>query len=135
MHKLSPNNVPVGKLRLDKWLFYSRLVKSRSLAAALANSGKVRINKQKIDKASYLIKQDDVLMISFQRHIKIVKIIALAERRGSAIEGQKLYQDLTPIESLEEKITRKALQNPTQHGARPTKKHRRKLDQLHNKFE
>ncbi|UXM94951.1 RNA-binding S4 domain-containing protein [Bartonella sp. HY329] len=124
-----------GRLRIDKWLFFSRLLKSRSLAAELANSGKIRVNKQKIDKASYLVKADDVLTISYNQRIKTIKITALGERRGPAVEAQKLYQDLTPVETMEEKLARQALEAQTQTGPRPTKRDRRQLDNLQNKFE
>ncbi|WP_182417810.1 RNA-binding S4 domain-containing protein [Bartonella sp. HY038] len=123
------------KLRIDKWLFFSRLLKSRSLAAELANSGKIRVNKQKIDKASYLVKADDVLTISYNQRIKTIKIVALGERRGPAVEAQQLYQDLTPVETAEEKLARQALEAQTQTGPRPTKRDRRQLDNLQNKFE
>lgn len=124
-----------GKLRIDKWLFFSRLLKSRSLAAELANSGKIRVNKQKIDKASYLVKADDILTISYNQRIKTIKIIALGERRGPAVEAQTLYQDLTPVETAEEKLARQALEAQTQTGPRPTKRDRRQLDNFQNKFE
>lgn len=123
------------KLRIDKWLFFSRLLKSRSLAAELANSGKIRVNKQKIDKASYLVKADDVLTISYNQRIKTIKIVALGERRGPAVEAQQLYQDLTPVETAEEKLARQALEAQTQTGPRPTKRDRRQLDNLQNKFD
>lgn len=123
------------RLRIDKWLFFSRLLKSRSLAAELVNSGKIRVNKQKIDKASYLVKADDVLTISYNQRIKTIKILALGERRGPAVEAQKLYQDLTPVETAEEKLARQALEAQTQTGPRPTKRDRRQLDNLQNKFD
>ncbi|UXN02985.1 RNA-binding S4 domain-containing protein [Bartonella sp. HY406] len=123
------------RLRIDKWLFFSRLLKSRSLAAELANSGKIRVNKQKIDKASYLVKADDVLTISYNQRIRTIKIVALGERRGPAVEAQKLYQDLTPVETAEEKLARQALEAQTQTGPRPTKRDRRQLDNLQNKFD
>lgn len=86
----------VLKQRIDKWLFFTRVAKSRSLAAKLAAGGRVRINRDKIDQASHGIKVGDVVTVTLDRRVLIYKVLELGERRGSAPEAQLLYQDITP---------------------------------------
>ena len=87
-----------GRQRVDKWLFFARVVKSRTLAAKLAQGGKVRVNRNKIDQASYQIKVGDVLTITLERCILIYRILDPGERRGPSTEARLLYEDLTPPE-------------------------------------
>lgn len=86
----------VLKQRIDKWLFFTRVVKSRSLAAKLSTGGRVRINRDKIDQASHGIKIGDIVAVTLDRRVLIYKVLELGERRGSAPEAQLLYQDITP---------------------------------------
>ena len=82
--------------RIDKWLFFARVVKSRSLAAKLAQAGRVRVNRNKIEQAAYQIKVGDVLTISLERHVLVYRVLAPGARRGPAEEARTLYEDLTP---------------------------------------
>jgi len=70
--------------RIDKWLFFARVVKSRSLAAKLVSSGNVRLNKVKIDQPSQNVKVSDVLTISLDRRVLVYEVVAGGERRGPA---------------------------------------------------
>lgn len=113
-----------AKQRLDKWLFFARVVKSRSLAASLSGGGKVRVNRDKVDKPAFGIKIGDTLTITLERKLLVYKVKALAERRGPASEAQTLYEDLTP-----------PVAEAVQHasvcaGGRPTKRDRRQLQRL-----
>ncbi len=83
-----------ARQRIDKWLFFARVVKSRSLAAKLAVGGKVRVNRDKIEQAAHQVKVGDVLTITLDRRILVYKIVAPGERRGPAPEAQLLYEDL-----------------------------------------
>lgn len=83
--------------RIDKWLVYARLVKTRSLAVELLEHGRVRINRERIRKASVLVGPGDVLTVALPRGIRVLKIVACGERRGPAIEAQTLYEDLTAL--------------------------------------
>ena len=82
--------------RLDKWLVYARFAKHRSTAAELIETGKVRINRERVYKCSQTVKAGDVLTIAVGAHIRVAKILAEAERRGSASVASQLYQDMTP---------------------------------------
>lgn len=122
-----------AKQRIDKWLFFARVVKSRSLAAKLAVGGKVRLNRDKIDQASQPVKIGDVLTITLERRILVYKVLDLGERRGPAPEAQLLYEDLSP--PIAPKIGGEAAAHcdtpQRDAGAgRPTKKDRRETDRL-----
>lgn len=117
--------------RIDKWLFFARIVKSRSLAAKLAQSGRVRVNRDKVDQASHAVKPGDVLTITLERRIKILKVLASGERRGPFVEARLLYEDLTPPEPASGERIADALQPLRTPGTgRPTKRERRHLDRL-----
>jgi len=85
--------------RIDKWLFFARAVKSRSLAAKLAESGRVRINGRKCEQASQPVKPGDVLTIAMERRILVWRVLDGGERRGPAPEARTLYEDLSPAAS------------------------------------
>ena len=85
-----------GRLRLDKWLWYARFFKTRSLAAKICAAGAIRIAGAPVTKAHHSVKPGDVLTFAQGRHIRIIKIVALGTRRGPAPEAQALYEDLLP---------------------------------------
>ncbi len=116
--------------RIDKWLFFTRAVKSRSLAAKLVQLGRVRVNRDKVDQASHGVKPGDVLTITLDRRVLIYKVVSGGIRRGPAEEARTLYEDLTPPPS-EQTAPPDAIPALREKGAgRPTKKERRALDRL-----
>ncbi|HEX7776394.1 MAG TPA: RNA-binding S4 domain-containing protein, partial [Parvibaculum sp.] len=82
--------------RIDRWLWFTRLLKSRTLAAMLASSGKLRVNGERLSKASKLVKPGDVLTFPLGEHIRIVKVLDAGTRRGPASEARLLYEDMSP---------------------------------------
>ncbi|MBL4646161.1 MAG: RNA-binding S4 domain-containing protein [Rhizobiales bacterium] len=82
--------------RLDKWLWYARAVKTRSLAQKLVKKGGVRVNRERVSSPSYLLRLGDVLTITLPRGIKVLKLEGAGTRRGPAPEAATLYQDLSP---------------------------------------
>lgn len=117
-----------GRQRIDKWLFFTRVVKSRSLAAKLVQSGKLRVNRNKIDQASYQIKIGDVLTITLERRILIYRVLGTGERRGPAAQARLLYEDLSPPECPAPVNGPSPMRDPG--TGRPTKRDRRALDAL-----
>jgi len=89
------SGAPTGQ-RLDKWLWFARVVKSRTLAAGLVTGGKVRVNRTKIDKPAHVLKIGDVVTVSLGRKVRVLKVVAAGTRRGPAAEAQGLFEDLTP---------------------------------------
>jgi len=120
--------------RLDKWLWFARVVKTRTLATRLVSGGKVRVNRAATDKPSQVVRPDDVLTITVNRRIRILKIVDVGSRRGPAEEAQALYEDLTPEDTAP--APAKGLVTPAPVGqrvpghGRPTKRERRETDQL-----
>ncbi|MBJ6134760.1 RNA-binding S4 domain-containing protein [Ochrobactrum sp. Q0168] len=119
-----------GRQRIDKWLFFARVVKSRSLAAKLAVGGKVRVNRDKIEQAAYQVKVGDVLTITLDRRILVYKVLLPGERRGPAPEAQLLYEDLSPAPATSSEPGAAALPQRESGAGRPTKKERRDTDRL-----
>lgn len=80
--------------RADKWLFQARFFKSRSLAAALVSGGGLRVNGQHATKPAHDLRVGDVLTFPQGNRIRLIRITALAQRRGPASEARELYDDL-----------------------------------------
>ena len=80
--------------RIDKWLVYARVVKSRSLASKLVAAGHVRVNRDKIADPARTVKPGDVLTVALDRGVLVWRVLALGDRRGPASEAQLLYEDL-----------------------------------------
>ncbi len=111
-------------LRLDKWLWYARFFKSRTLASRLCAAGRVRINRRVVDKAHATLRAGDVLTFPQARAIRVVRVRALGTRRGPAAEAVTLYEDLAPP-------ARSKTAAPRAPGAgRPTKSDRRAIERL-----
>lgn len=82
--------------RVDKWLFFSRAVKSRTLGQKLVQLGRVRINGERAELSSEMIKLGDTLTLTMDRRILVWRVVGLGERRGAPAEAQMLYEDLSP---------------------------------------
>ena len=120
-----------GRQRIDKWLFFSRAVKSRSLAAKLVQGGGVRLNGQKLGQASDIVKTGDVLTITLDRRILVYKVTLPGDRRGPAEEARRLYEDLSPAPTPKGEAPPDALPPLREAGSgRPTKRERRAIDRL-----
>ncbi len=120
-------------LRLDKWLWHARFLKSRSLASKFCQSGKVRINGEATSKAHHKLKSGDVLTFPLGPRIRVIKVLELGTRRGPAKEAQSLYEDLEPPEAQKNKEISNEMPAPAQRdrgAGRPTKTHRRAIDRL-----
>ena len=125
------SNHDSARQRIDKWLFFARVVKSRALAAKLVSGGNVRSNRDKIDQPSYGVKPGDVLTITLDRRILIYKVVSGGTRRGPAEEARTLYEDISPPPPPKDSIT--ALDGLPKRDAgsgRPTKRERRQVDRL-----
>ena len=84
----------MDRQRLDKWLWHARVVKARTGAAALVESGRVRINGTRETAPGHAVKPGDVLTIGLDRGVRVLKVIAFSERRGDAAAARVLYEDL-----------------------------------------
>jgi ribosome-associated heat shock protein Hsp15 len=86
---------PPASLRLDKFLWFARIVKTRSQAQTMAEEGRLRLNGRVIDKAHAVIRVSDVLGFARHGEVRVLRIEALPVRRGPPAEARALYSELT----------------------------------------
>ena len=119
----------MDKQRLDKWLFFSRAVKSRTLAQKLIETGAVRVNSERTERSDHKVGAGDVLTMTIHSQLRVWRILDAGERRGPAPEAQGLYEDLSPPPLP--KAEAPPLFGQREPGAgRPTKRERRETDRL-----
>jgi ribosome-associated heat shock protein Hsp15 len=117
--------------RIDKWLWYARIVRTRSAAAALAASGHVRLNGARVDAPAKAVKAGDVVTVALDARVRVLKVTGFAPRRGGAEEGRALYEDMAPAgpdparRSDEQPVARRDAGS-----GRPTKQERRAIDRF-----
>jgi ribosome-associated heat shock protein Hsp15 len=130
MTEKQPQSLPVLRQRLDKWLFFTRLQKSRSIAQKAIEAGHVRVNETRITQPSFAVKAGDVVLLSLDRRDMTVRVLQPGNRRGPYEEARLLYEDLTPPPVPGDK--RNAFEQATRErgSGRPTKKERREVDRL-----
>lgn len=120
-----------GTLRVDKWLWFARIVKTRALAQELVSQGKVRLNRERLDKPSRTVRQDDVLTVAVHQRVRVLKVRDIGVRRGPASEAMSLYEDLGPPPTPARDGTQAEPGGGRAQGqGRPTKRDRRRLDRL-----
>jgi len=82
-------------LRIDKYLWFARIVKTRALAQAMAENGRIRIGGRLVDRAHAPVKVGDVLSFAQRGLVRVLRIEALPIRRGPPAEARALYSELT----------------------------------------
>ncbi len=131
--------------RIDKWLWFARLLKTRTLASELVLAGKVRLNRAKVEKASHAVRVGDVLTVTLSRRVRLLKVTGLGLRRGPSAAARSLYEELTARADPPKSLAQSTLQIPSLQqnetgpgrrapgSGRPTKKERRDIDRLNAK--
>ena len=104
------------QIRIDKWLWFARQTKTRSLAQKLVVSGGVRLNKEKITSASKPVGCGDVLTFVIGERVRVLKIISCGSRRGPFSEASLLYEDLSPPHDKTPFLSNAEKGLPTPHG-------------------
>lgn len=84
-----------ASLRLDKFLWFARIVKTRALAQAMAEDGRLRLNGRAVDKAHATVRVGDVLGFARHGEVRVLKVEAIPARRGPPAEARALYSELT----------------------------------------
>jgi len=132
--------------RIDKWLWFARLTKTRTLASELVVAGKVRLNRMRVGKPSQAVRVDDVLTVVVSRRVRVFKVLGLGLRRGPSVTARALYEELTAEGDPLKPLAHSSLQLPTWRenevgsgrrvpgSGRPTKKERRETDRLSGKI-
>jgi len=119
--------------RLDKWLWFARLTKSRTLAATAVTEGKIKVNRERAEKPSDLVKVGDVITARLRRDVLVVRVARLGVRRGPAVEARTLYEDLAPAAPPRSAGLAEApapWASRESGAGRPTKRERRRTDEL-----
>ena len=86
----------MDKQRLDRWLFFSRAVKSRTRAQKLIETGAVRVNSERTMRTDHQVGAGDVLTMTIHSRLLVWRILDPGTRRGPPAEAQALYEDLSP---------------------------------------
>jgi ribosome-associated heat shock protein Hsp15 len=87
-------------LRLDRYLFFIRLVKSRTLAQATIQAGNIRIDGKRVAKTSEEVRVGSVVALPLHGQVRVLRVLALPQRRGPASEARTCYEELgEPAES------------------------------------
>jgi ribosome-associated heat shock protein Hsp15 len=81
-------------LRIDKWLFFARFIRSRALAIELIGERRVRVNEHVIEKTHHLVRPGDVVTLRQPGAVRVVRVVALGQRRGPATEARALYAEI-----------------------------------------
>ncbi|MBI1213187.1 MAG: RNA-binding S4 domain-containing protein [Alphaproteobacteria bacterium] len=113
--------------RIDKWLWFARFYKSRTLAAEMIAEGRVRLNGERCVKTSQIVRAGDVLTFAAGANVRVVRVISGGVRRGPATEARTLYEDLSPLPERRPDVADAARDKGS---GRPTKKERRALERL-----
>ena len=120
--------------RLDKWLWFARMAKTRSLAQRLVAGGGVRLNRDRVTKSSHPVKLGDLVTVSLGKQLRLLKVTGFALRRGPAPEAALLYDDLAPPPAKsaapKKDLTSAGLPQREAGSGRPTKRERRQTDKL-----
>jgi ribosome-associated heat shock protein Hsp15 len=125
---------PAEAVRIDKWLWAARLVKTRTLAADAVKGGRVSVNGQRI-KPSKDVRAGDTLEITLGPVRRSLVVRGTASRRGPAAEAALLYEETAEsVEAREQHAAERRLARPPtpDPGGRPTKRDRRRFDAARN---
>lgn len=81
-------------MRVDRYLFFIRLVKSRTLAQSLIEQGHVRVDGKRVAKTSEEVRVGSVIALPLRGRVRVLRVLALPMRRGPASEAQTCYEEI-----------------------------------------
>ena len=81
-------------MRIDRFLFFVRLAKSRTLAQALIDQGTTRIDGKRVEKSSEPVRVGSVIALPLRGNVRIIRVLALPARRGPAAEARLAYEEI-----------------------------------------
>ena len=81
-------------MRIDRFLFFIRLVKSRTLAQTVIAEGRVRIDGKRVEKPSDEVRVGSVVALPLRGEVRILRVLGLPTRRGPASEARACYEEL-----------------------------------------
>jgi ribosome-associated heat shock protein Hsp15 len=89
-------------VRIDRFLFFIRLVKSRTLAQAIVEAGHVRIDGKRVEKSSEEVRVGSIVALPLHGDVRVLRVLELPHRRGPAAEARQCYEELGPITRIDE---------------------------------
>ena len=124
----------VDRMRLDKWLWVARFFKTRTLAAQAIEAGQVRLGDERV-KPAHPVRPGDAVSVRRDTLAWHVRVLAVAQRRGSASDAALLYRENDEsVTAREEALAQRRAERAAtpRYPGRPTKKERRKLEDFLN---
>ena len=91
---MPPDPAPDARQRIDKWLWFARVVKSRSQGARLVAEGHVRVNSVRVETPAKALRVGDVVTIALERSVRVLKVLEPGTRRGPFAEARSLFEEL-----------------------------------------
>lgn len=122
--------LPAFRQRLDKWLFFARVAKSRTLAQTLIANGSIRVNGERVGQSAHALKAGDEVSLASDFGETRLRVLLAGERRGPYEEARKLYEDISPPRPPRASVPEQQAARARGSG-RPTKRERRETDRLH----
>lgn len=121
-------------MRIDKWLWAARFFKTRGEAQRVVSAGHLRMDGDTMTKPHRQVRPGQVLTFAKDNDVRVIKVVAMASRRGPASEAQLLYEDLAPPQPRAKRdgAAPKPFERRDAGSGRPTKRERRQIDQLKN---
>jgi ribosome-associated heat shock protein Hsp15 len=83
-------------LRIDKFLWFARIVKTRALAQQLAQEGRLRIDGRVVDRAHAPVRPGEVLSFALRGTVRVIRVEQLPVRRGPPTEARLMYTEIEP---------------------------------------
>ncbi|MEN2710555.1 RNA-binding S4 domain-containing protein [Sphingomonas sp. NPDC092331] len=87
-------------MRIDRFLWWSRLAKTRSAAQAIAEKGLLRIDGRRVERSSATVRVGCVVAFPLYGKVRVIRVELLPVRRGPPAEGRACYQDLVVTENV-----------------------------------
>ena len=84
-------------MRIDRFLFFVRLTKSRTIAQAVVEEGHIRIDGKRVAKASEEVRAGSVVALPLHGNVRVVRVLSLPHRRGPAAEARSHYEEVEPV--------------------------------------
>ena len=81
-------------MRIDRFLFFIRLAKSRTIAQGAIEQGHIRIDGKRVEKPSDQVEVGSVIALPLHGHVRVLRVLALPARRGPATEARACYEEI-----------------------------------------
>jgi len=119
-----------GTVRVDKWLWAARCFKTRSQATKACSDGLVSVNGEEVKASAKVKAGDSVRAMCPGRRLRILEVVALAEKRGPASVAEQLYVDHSPPPPERSSKHGDSGMQVERGGGRPTKRDRRRYNSM-----